>query len=662
MQKVKRDEKRGSKFRFYNVTPAFIDNPEFVVANTRRIAREVGLKRFAFSLSIHPQGMPASAHAGKLADFFARMKQELDDEPGIELGILIQSIIGHGWSGHIKLTNEPWQRIVKLDGTTIQRMCPSDKRFRDYIIKAVGKFASLDPAFLLVDDDFGLRDGECCCPAHLAELNAAAGTGFENGSQLLAALEKIPASDPLKRTYENLRIETSRVFAREIRAEIDRHDPSMRCGYCMPGSGHVFAEEIARILAGGTEPFVRVANAYYLNTSTQAIAALQGTTSKRIASVKGIDEVIDESDTYPQTLRSEGATALHAHITSGILDGLSGSKLWIADFTKPNPEAAAPYEQIVHDNLGFYDELLGTVEGIAWKGPVQPVPRIKDNYDPLRPYTPSQQAEFAGNMLCRFGIPCTYEMSDRQALRMLAGGNVDYFSDQELLEFFKGGLLLDSHAAYKLAERGFACYMGCSVVEDDSFIFSRVLDTRTGKSARRMIDPSMKRLMPSTHETEELLRLYASNPGGDSQADMYAGAGATLYTNEFGARVGVTVFGPQMRAYNLLAHGQREHIVTMLDCLSDDGRMEMIVDTQQDVSARYGTCRDGTALLCVFNAGIDPLKSVELRSLRYVLSAERLSPSGEWGEVGVSDYGHGHFAIPVPLTTFETGIFKIQLK
>ena len=520
----------------------------------------------------------------------------------------------------------------------------------------------LDPAFLLVDDDFGLRDGECCCPAHLAELNAAAGTDFENGSQLLAALEKVPASDPLKRTYEHLRIETTRVFAREIRAEIDRHCPSMRCGYCMPGSGHVFAEEIARILAGGTEPFVRVANAYYLNTSTQAIAAQQGTNSKRIASVRGIGEVIDESDTYPQTLRSEGATALHAHITSGILDGLKGSKLWIADFTTPNAEAAAPYEQIVSSNLGFYEKLLETAEGVSWQGPVQPIPLLKDNYDPLSPSAPNQQAEFAGNMLCRFGIPCTYEMSDRKALRMLAGGNTDYFSDEEVLQFFKHGLLLDSHAAYKLAQRGFSRYMGCVAEDSHSFVFSRVLDTRTGKSARRMIDTSMKRLIPSTHETEELLRLYASNSDGDSCADMYAGAGATLFTNEFGARVGVTVFGPQMRSYNLLAHGQREHIVTMLDSLSEGGRMDMIVDTEQDVSARYGICRDGTSLLAVFNAGIDPLKNVELRSSHHLLSVKRLMPNGEWRETEVSNCDSGHFSIMVPLTTFETGIFKIKIK
>lgn len=649
----------AAEFRFYNVTPVFLDNLKFVVENTRRIVQEVGLKRFAFCLSLHPQGTPASAHADRLVEAYRYLSNELADVDGIELGILLQSTIGHGWNGKIKLTDEPWQRIVRLDGVPSQRMCPSDKRFRDYVVKTIGKLASLDPTFFLVDDDFGLRDGECCCPAHLAELNATMSTSFKNGQELKSVLEKMPYSDKLKRTYEEQRIETSRIFAREIRAEIDRHAPSIRCGYCMTYMGYVFAEEISKILAGGTKPFVRVANAYYLNTSTQAIATLQGVTGKSATAVNGIDERIDESDTFPQTLRSEGATAMHAHITSGILDGLNGSKLWIADFNKPNPVAAAPYERILRKNLNFYETLLDTVKGVAWQGPVQPIPGIKNNYDPLNPSAPCQQAEFTGNMLCRFGIPCTYERSERKALRMIAGGNVDFFTDEEILEFFKGGLLLDSLAASKLVARGFARHIGCTIDDDDFFIFSRAVDTRSGESSQRMIDPSMKRLVPTSPDTEVLLRLYADDPRGDSGEGVYAGAGATLFTNEFGARVGVTILGPQMRGYNILAHGQREHIVTMLDSLSEGGRMDMIVETDQDVSARYGICRDGSALLAVFNAGIDPLEAVQLRSTHKIKSALRLESSGCWNQTAVTSTDNDHFSISERLSTFEPGIFKI---
>ena len=261
------------KFKFYNITPLFAEDTAFVVANVRRLRREAALDCVAFCLSMHPQGTSAAVHATATLDAYREVRQALAGETGLEIGVLVQSTLGHGWSGRRQLTDEPWQRIVMQDGAVTSRMCPSDERFRRYILDAIDELAATKPAFLLIDDDFGLRTGECFCPAHLAELNAAAGTQFKTPNEAQSALAACDPAAPLLWTFESLRIDLSRRFARELREVIDRHDPAIRCGYCTPYMGYVFSEEIAKLLAGGTEPLVRIANAYYLNTSTQSLPA-----------------------------------------------------------------------------------------------------------------------------------------------------------------------------------------------------------------------------------------------------------------------------------------------------------------------------------------------------------------------------------------------------
>lgn len=642
-------------FKFYAITPVFVENPSFVVENVRRVRRDVGLDCVAFSLSMHPQGTPAAAHAASTLAAFQTIRRALAADAGIEIGVLVQSTIGHGWSGQRQLTAEPWQRIVRMDGTVSSRMCPSDARFRSYITDIVGAIAAEDPAFLMIDDDFGLRHGECLCPAHLAELNTTAGTCFASPAEAHAALSACGPSDSLLWTFESLRIDSSRRFAREIREAIDRVNPSIRCGYCTPCMGFMFANEIATLLAGGTEPFVRIANANYLNTSTQVLTALAGVTAKARSTVSGIRDVIDESDTFPHTRFSESATALHAHITSAILDGLSGSKLWISDFTRPNPAGCVAYERIIADNRPFYDTLFAAVEGIVWEGFVQPIPRVPGNYAPLNPLAVLRQPEFATLLLCRFGIPCVYERSARTSIRLLCGENVDAFTDAELLDFFRGGLLLDTVAAEKLQARGFARHMGCTVERDETGIFSCEVVVQTGLTIRSGWSADIRRIIPASERTQIITRLH--NGELPSAANAY-GPGATCFENEFGGRVAVVAFGPLLPSHILLAHGRREMLVVALDALCG-GRMPMLVDTDQDVCVRHGRMRDGAALLAVFNANLDPMEGVRLRSTTPIASARRLGSDGRWHEVSLVPEADGCYRLGVRLEIGVPGVFRL---
>ena len=125
------------KLNFINVVRLFLGNEQFTISEIRRQHKEVGLEKFALSLSFHPTGTPASKHAAKLIAAFRKVKEALADTPSIKLGVLIQSTLGHGWSGPVPLTGETWQRIVKDNGVVSSRMCPSDANFRQYVLDCV---------------------------------------------------------------------------------------------------------------------------------------------------------------------------------------------------------------------------------------------------------------------------------------------------------------------------------------------------------------------------------------------------------------------------------------------------------------------------------------------------------------------------------------------
>jgi hypothetical protein len=643
------------KFKFYNITPLFAQDTAFVVDNVRRLRRETGLDCVAFCLSMHPQGTPAAVHAATTLAAYREVRRALAGETGLEIGVLVQSTLGHGWSGRRQITDEPWQRIVMQDGAVSSRMCPSDERFRRYILDAIGELAATKPSFLLIDDDFGLRTGECFCPAHLAELNAAAGTQFKTPNEAQAALAACDPAAPLLWTWESLRIDLSRRFAREIREAIDRHDPAIRCGYCTPYMGYVFSEAIAKLLAGGTEPLVRIANAYYLSTNTQSLPAMAGVNAKARAAVASIREVLDESDTFPHTRFSESATALHAHLTSAILDGLTSSKLWIADFTRPNPGGCREYERIVARNRRFYDALLTAVDGIQWQGFVQPIPAFARNYNPLNPIALLRQPDYATSLLCRFGIPFAYERSDRKTLRMLCGANVDSFTDEELLEFLKGGLLLDTVAAEKLQARGFARHLGCTVEKDENGLFTQEVVVETGVAYRSLGAHDVRRIVPASPETRVVTWLH--NGASPSDANRY-GPGSTCFVNEFGARIVVSSFSPQQPPHILFAHGRREVLVAILDALSG-GAMPLRADESQDVCARCGRMPDGGALLALFNANLDPLEGVHLLASAPIAAAQRLGSDGAWHDVPLAAEGEGRYRLDVRLEIAVPGIFRL---
>jgi len=102
----------------------------------------------------------------------------------------------------------------------------------------------------------------------------------------------------------------------------------------------------------------------------------------------------------------------------------------------------------------------------------------------------------------------------------------------------------------------------------------------------------------------------------------------------------------------------KQALVAILDALCG-GRMPLLVDEGQDVSARLGRMRDGAALLAVFNANLDPLEGVRLRSTAPIAAVKRLESDGAWHDLPFAAEGDGRYRLDVRLEIAVPGIFKL---
>lgn len=645
------------QIHFLNVVPFFTDDPDYMAAQAIRIADEVGLKNVTFSISLHPQGTPAKVRADRMAEAFAEVRRKLAGREDIRCGILIQSIMGHGWSGPVPLTLEPWVHTVQNDSRRSSRQCPLDRGFRDYICDAIGNLAKSKPAFFLVDDDFcSTKNGECYCDLHMAEYNKRLGREWSR-EELLAHMKEAQPSDPVVQTVTAVLDEGIVSFAGEIRGAIDRFAPGTRCGMCFPGYGTYSVEKVTLTLAGNTEPFLRIACAMYFGQKPEALVYVARTIAIRKMAAPKIRDLIAESDTFPQNLYSMGSMALNAHITFGLLNGLNGSKLWNTSMQDKRPESGRAYERIIKKNMGRYQTLLDTVDGIEWMGPEVPVSDIRRDYHPFHPDAMYDFNDFGTSQAGVFGIPYQYGQNSGKRTRMLAGNNIDKFSDEEIHKFFEGNLLLDGSAVLKLASRGFAPLMGIVPGNDPEYFFTAEISNTTGRRTTFMSSAGLPQIHPAKGAVE-VTTLYNETQKFTTGC-VRAGAGLTFFTNELGGRVACFVYRTELPFHQVRILGRRELLIEALDFL-EGGRLPGLAVNPQDILFRCGKCKDGSILAVAFDLNMDPVDGLELRFRETPKTIEQLMPDGSWKTVDFSSREKGFVTLNVTLVVYEPGIFRVR--
>ena len=647
------------KPHLYNVIPIFPGHEDFAISEILRQNREVGIDRYLVSLSFHPQRTPASDLIPVLCERFRKVRDGIAGS-NIELGVLVQSTLGHGWNGKVPLTRETWQHVVYFDGRESPRFCMLDPGFRAYVRDCIAAIAAERPSLLLVDDDFGIRTGECFCPLHRAAFNEAVGRDIP-AEELDAILRNGPVDDPVSIAVTRTLRKTVVDLAKEVRETIDAVDPSMRCGLCACGGGYWENDAIVHALAGpNTKPFMRVNNAVYGDAAPKALVHTFRNARRVIYQLNGLDDVIDESDTVPHNYMSESAAMYHAHITSAMLSGLQGCKLWTSELKHPEHTGSQwRYEARLRDFRSFYNALPDIVSGIRWQGLSGIVIRPREgfgghpihNASALYPKNPNTPIEAV------YALPLRYDGIETGGIFTLRQEDVDVMTDTQLEALFANKVVVDSFAARKLTKRGFAPLMGVEASEGgDDFNFNCEVAVDGSCSSAFMWDDSTSLLTPVANDVEVVAefcrgeRLIDPRPVAPSH---------TLFANRLGGRVAVVGWHLDLVFYKMFIPRHRQLFLALLDKLNGSP-LEMVVESGEQELVRHGILADGSELLAVTRLSLDADEAIPLRLARTPKSIARLSPKGKWEPVSFTRKDPLLVEVGAPLVCCEPVVLRFE--
>lgn len=616
--------------QFFNIVPVFADNIDFTISEIIRQKEEVGIDHVLLSLSFHPQRTPAKELIPILTDRFVRVRDGIAGR-GVKLGVLIQSIQGHGWNGKIPLTKEPWQHMITISGRESPRMCFMDPGFREYALECVRSIAEEKPSLILLDDDFGLRGGECFCPYHMAEYNAALGTSYSR-EELAALLKDCHWSDELSVKVGDIRLKSPVDFAKDVRATIDSVDPSLRCGVCACYAGHFQLKEVVKALAGNTRPLLRINDSVYGDEPTDMVnISFMGACRRSFVVKDVVEDIIDESDTFPHNYMSESAALFHSHISTALLHGFVGAKIWTAEYERPlHTGSQARYEEKLREYRGFYNKLCELAPHITWKGVsglafVPPPGIIAHPADAhLGLYNGNWETPIEG----MYAFPIRYEGLDAPGISMLHGSDAKYFSDEQLRTLLKHTVVVDSIAAREITNRGMAKLIGVEADEGDcNFHFKSEFTEDREVSLGYMWNDTTSRLKVISDKAE-ILSWFSKSGEKDFPSSV-------IFENEEGGHVVVLGWSLDMIYHTMYRPKRRQLLLKLLDRLGGTP-FEMAVESGDKMLVRHGVHDDGSEIVSVTLASFDILDSIPIRLVRNPKSVEMLTADGSWQEVGFS--------------------------
>ncbi len=649
--------KGGSKMRFINIVGFFPEDLDYMVNEAIRIKKETGLDEVALSLTLHPEGFPALEKPRFAAEIFREYKKKLD-RTGIKVGILMQSLLGHGWPGG-QTCGESWQRAVNIHGRQGMRMCLLDPGFQNYLTETIRLLAREKPCSMLVDDDMRQIDGgglECFCPLHTARFNRLSGQHFSS-DELRECVRNATAGDPLLGCFERLRTDALFETATLIRRAINMENPAIPCGYCTPGMEFGIAGTMAKLLAGETAPFLRVNNALYMEGDAKNLPFIMAYTQMFRKTYADIPEVIDESDTYPQHRYSKSARSMHAHITAGILNGLNGAKLWLTNLGWPDPETAHPYERILAAHRNFYEELERIMRGAKLKGPASLNRFGWHAWHPLSSEHMFCRRFWQREILNHIGIPARCEPEPDNGLFMLAGeDSIQFCSDGELRRLLTGPLLLDGTAAKAIAKRGFSKEIGVNP-EDQPFRCSFERNRKTGERMSMMNDFQSPFLVPNDPGTEVLTDFYLAKFRESPEKELIA-PGVTFFRNSLGGRIVVYAVHLESMSSNWLSPGRKRLLMDVLDRLNGTPLPWVVLEEQNVYALNAALSGDNGELLALFNLNFDPIHPMHIRVVREPKRLRKLTPEGTWADVPFKIERGNVLVADLELNTYESVILK----
>ncbi len=245
--------------------------------------------------------------------------------------------------------------------------CPTDESFVRFACDYIRDIAKTGVDLIMFDDDFryGFQAdaAACLCDGHIARINVL--TGEEKTREELEAFITTGGKNKYRDAFLQVNGDVFREFSKAVRSAVDTVDENMRVGFCACMSSWdldgTTADEIARLLAGNTKPFVRLIGAPYWGAMNAWGNSLQDVIElERMESVwtrKGEIEIFTEGDAYPRPRCCTPASYVEGFDTAlraaGCMDGILKYGL---DYTS-NADYETGYAKFHERNRKLYADI-----------------------------------------------------------------------------------------------------------------------------------------------------------------------------------------------------------------------------------------------------------------------------------------------------------------
>lgn len=608
---------------------------------------------FLFMMAIAPKGTPPVDLVDPLCSTYIEYKRRLD-AVGIKNGVLIQSSIGHEY---YRNSSDSFQHYVNLvDGHTTNTCCPMDEGFLEYLGSAVKKIAQAHPYMIMLDDDFRLmarRGKGCCCPLHLNHISKKIGKCLTR-EDVFAAMNGCSKEDD---TIAEKFIESQRTAlltaARTIRKKIDEVDPTIIGAYCTCGNGAEFANDILDVMAGNNRPkIIRINNGYYCHESAHHISSVSYRAAAQKQQIKDHNDIVllAETDTCPHYRYSTDASMLNTQYILSILEGAIGAKHWITSLNGYEKTSGAAYKSVLSRNSRIYEGLATAVKDVVWQGCRIPIPR--DHY--YYRYPESSDAWYS-YVFERIGVP-VYFSSDDSGVVFLAEFDHRTFSNEQLLNMFKNGIVLTANAVREMNKAGFSEYTGVCVEPYDSH--NDEYEKRIGSSVRIQLQREMSRITANgNNEIEVLSWCYCLDKDGSEKITV---PGLVRFLNPFGKYTYVYAGTPKTdfrfsEAFSFLCPERKKQIC---EILAEAYELPVVYEGDADVYLHCGLLKSG-GYLCVFtNLSYDRLDKLPVGVSNEITKVQILNENGVFDDCRFEP-GGTHVLLAVDLMPLSTVIVKV---
>lgn len=609
-----------------SIMPLDVENVDEICEDVIKQQRESVSTVAMFMMKFAPEGQHAVNKAEKACKTYDIFRDRLE-KANAKSGVLVQSTLGH-----IAPPNVPhsFQNVVSLvDGSTLESTCcPLDKGFRLYIKEQFRVLAMHRPSCIMIDDDIGLLYRSvkgCACPLHMAEFNRRAKTNMTR-EELYAHTQGNTEEDRnYTDIYVNLQGDALEGVVAEMRAGIDMIDPTIQgiVSGIYQGRFCEFTDRILKAFSGKNNlRIARLNNGMYTNGSGRGFTSnmYRAAVLREILKDK-VDILLAETDTCPYNRYSTSATMLHAHFVGTILEGAKGAKHWITRLSANEPKAGIAYRKVLAKHSKYYEELTKYFEELKPVGCCLPISLIQD-YGFKKSEGGLNLNPWAKCVLERLGLPL-YFSSEKSGAVFLDDISVMRFTDEQILSFFEGTVVLSAVAAKKLNERGFSSYIGVDVQDwmgekiSYELINGHHISVQTDARELKPREKAVQILSYNMHKTEKdeekilfpAVTGFFNSIGGYTV--VFSGTPDTLFHYAY--------------AFSMLNQTRKEQLV---EILQKQNNLPVYYPDDAEIYLRAGYLNNGELFCAVFNLGLDVEEELTLVCDKPVSKIEKLNADG----------------------------------